>query len=61
MSDFQKIGDSLICIRVIGKTSAGENVLHDQFLKKNPCEDWWTPITHDEWLAAKAELDKVPS
>lgn len=61
MSDLQRIGDSLMVIRIRQPNGNGPIVLRDKFLQKDSCGSWWNEISRDEYNAARAELDKVPS
>lgn len=62
MSDFTKIGDSLICIRLkVTRGGTSAESYEDLFLNKQPGDVAWTEITRHEWERRKAELDKVPS
>ena len=65
MSDFQKIGETLMVIRVWTLPQADEPFsARDVWLVKVPIrggEPGWVETTQQDWNARKAELDKVPS
>ena len=65
MSDFQKIGDSLMVIRVWSvPEDGGVYSARDVWLVKIPIrggEPGWVETTQQDWKARKADLDKVPS
>lgn len=65
MSDFQKIGEDLMRIRIwtLPSREGEEFSARDLWLMKADIrgEPGWTETTMQAWKARKAEIDKVPS